>query len=229
LLRLLDSQCGSIIVDGIDTSNIHKTYLRRHCYITVPQDPFILTSATLRFNLDPDETMPATTLIHALEKTGLWKHFHHFSKLGHQGLLLSDEALLDLPMSSLPPLSAGQLQLLSLSRALAHAQAVSDSTFCNLYTTPSPEKRKPIVLLDEATSAMDPDTDGLMQDVIEEEFTRKGYTVILVAHRVSNIVKGFRDGVDAVVWMAEGRIERVAHTQQDAGLGSEDGGEEGST
>ncbi|KAF7595724.1 hypothetical protein BBP40_005169 [Aspergillus hancockii] len=176
--------------------------------------------ATLRFNLDPDETVTDATLIQLLRKTRLWNHFRQLSKLRHQDTLLSGEALLDLPMSSLPPLSVGQLQLLSLSRALALAQAISGAIHRDVPTPASLNERRPILLLDEATSAIDPDTEGVMQDVIEE-FTHIGYTVVFVIHRVSIMMKRFRNDLDAVVWMNEGRIERVAHTQEDAGLEAE--------
>lgn len=198
-----------------------KTYLRRHCFITVPQDPFILAAATLRINLDPDESLPDAMLIEVLEKTRLWEHFCQFSKLSHRSPS-AVEALLDLPMSSLPPLSAGQQQLLSLSRALAHRRTSTYSGYSDLQTQVAVAERRPILLLDEATSAVDPDTEAVMQDVIEAEFTQKGYSVIIVAHRVSGMIKYFRDNVDAVAWMNGGRIERVVHTQAAAGLVQDD-------
>ncbi|KAB8259252.1 P-loop containing nucleoside triphosphate hydrolase protein [Aspergillus pseudonomiae] len=225
-LRLLDSQHGSIVIDNIDISTISKTYLRRNCFITVPQDPFILAAATLRFNLDPDESLSDSILIEVLEKTRLLEHFRQLSKFSDQSPPES-EALLDVPMSSLPPLSTGQQQLLSLSRALAHKRASVDPGYCDLQTRLSVAERRPILLLDEATSALDPDTEAVMQDVIEEEFTQQGYTVIIVAHRVSGMVKYFRDGVDTVIWMREGRIAEVVYTQVGAGLMLKDSGQGG--
>lgn len=200
------------MVDNIDISNMSQTYLRRHCFITVPQDPITLAAATLRFNLDPEGFLPDSVLIEVLENTGLWEHFCQSSKLNHSKSS-EIEALLDHPMSSLPPLSAGQQQLLSLSRALAHKRAATAHGYSDLQTQLSVADRRPILLLDEATSALDPETEAVMQDVIEKEFTQKGYTVIIVAHRIGGMLKYFRDDIDAVVWMAEGRIDRVVHTQ----------------
>lgn len=200
------------MVDNIDISNMSQTYLRRHCFITVPQDPFTLAAATLRFNLDPEGFLPDSVLIEVLENTGLWEHFCQSSKLNHSKSS-EIEALLDRPMSSLPPLSAGQQQLLSLSRALAHKRAATAHGYSDLQTQLSVADRKPILLLDEATSALDPETEAVMQDVIEKEFTQEGYTVIIVAHRIGGMLKYFRDDIDAVVWMTEGRVERVVHTQ----------------
>lgn len=52
LLRLLDTQSGSIEVDGIDLSLVPLSTIRERCFITVTQDPFLLAQASLRFNLD---------------------------------------------------------------------------------------------------------------------------------------------------------------------------------
>ncbi|KAF5854865.1 hypothetical protein ETB97_011001 [Aspergillus alliaceus] len=212
--RLLDKipVCGSY----------QKIYLRRNCFTTVPQDPFTLTGATLRFNFDREQNLPDATLIDTLEKTGLWDHFRNFST---KGLSATGEPLLGLLMSSLPALSAGQLQLLLLSRALVHARSTLYLEIHDTETHYAPG-RKPILLLDEATSTVDPDTEAVLQEVIQEEFTRQGHTVTIVAHRVSSMVKYFRDGVDAVVWTNEGRIENVTHTHEAAGFELEEGSEE---
>ncbi|KAE8377973.1 P-loop containing nucleoside triphosphate hydrolase protein [Aspergillus bertholletiae] len=217
-LRLLDLQHGSVMVANIDNSKMSQTSLRRHGFITVPQDPLVLGGATLRFNLDPEESLPDRTLIEALQKTRLWEHFCQVSKSSHQSAT-AEEDLPEFPVSSLPPLSAGQQQLLSLSRAIAQKMAPTGPECSDIQGQFSVAQRRPILLLDEATSALDPDTEAFMQDVIDEEFTRKGYTVIIVAHRIGGLAKYFRD---AVVWMSEGRIERVAQTQAAAGLALRD-------
>jgi ABC-type multidrug transport system fused ATPase/permease subunit len=80
---------------------------------------------------------------------------------------------------------------------------------------------KPILLLDEATSSLDPETESVVQDIIQEEFTDKGHTVIIVAHRVSALAKGMRQGIDAVVWMKDGRIEKVGGGEDIVDLGTD--------
>jgi ABC-type multidrug transport system fused ATPase/permease subunit len=62
------------------------------------------------------------------------------------------------------PLSQGQQQLFCLSRAMLRKNGSG------------------ILILDEATSSVDSDTDAVMQKVIKEGFA--GYTIISVAHRV---------------------------------------------
>jgi ATP-binding cassette subfamily C (CFTR/MRP) protein 1 len=72
LLRLLDSRSGSITVDGTDISEIVRSAVRQKCFISVPQDPFLLPDATLRFNLDPNEHYQDEEITAALGKTRLW-------------------------------------------------------------------------------------------------------------------------------------------------------------
>jgi ABC-type transport system involved in cytochrome bd biosynthesis fused ATPase/permease subunit len=80
-------------------------------------------------------------------------------------------------------LSHGQMQLLSLARAVFHQQRTKSK----------------IVLVDEATSNVDLDTDKCMQEVMTESFA--GCTVIIIAHRVHVV-----EGADRVLRMEGGRI-----------------------
>ncbi|KAF2223913.1 P-loop containing nucleoside triphosphate hydrolase protein [Elsinoe ampelina] len=73
---------------------------------------------------------------------------------------------LDAPMSSLI-LSQGQKQLLNFSRALL-------------------KKNGKLILLDEATSSVDQETDKIIQKLIRTEF--KDHTVIAIAHRLDTIL-----------------------------------------
>lgn len=52
LLRLLDTDAGSIKIDGVDLRLVPRSLIRQKCFITVSQDSFILGHASLRFNLD---------------------------------------------------------------------------------------------------------------------------------------------------------------------------------
>ncbi|KAK6499344.1 hypothetical protein TWF506_003972 [Arthrobotrys conoides] len=79
-------------------------------------------------------------------------------------------------------LSHGQKQLFCLSRALL--------------------RKSKIVVLDEATSGVDKDTDEMMQQVIREEMKDK--TVIAIAHRLQTIMD-----YDRVAVMENGRVVEV--------------------
>lgn len=61
LLRLLDLKSGTIKVDGVDLSLVPRDLIRQRCFITVGQDPFILSQASLRLNLDVRRYIPVNT------------------------------------------------------------------------------------------------------------------------------------------------------------------------
>lgn len=78
-------------------------------------------------------------------------------------------------------LSLGQRQLICLARALL--------------------RNSRILVLDEATSSVDPKTDQEVQQTIKREFVDKGKTVITVAHRLDTVL-----GYDRIAVMGSGRV-----------------------
>lgn len=76
-------------------------------------------------------------------------------------------------------LSGGQWQRLSIARAIL--------------------KDAPILILDEATAAVDPNTESLIQTALED--LMRDRTPIVIAHRLSTIRKA-----DRIVVLKEGRI-----------------------
>lgn len=206
LLHLLDYQNGSIKIDGIDISRVPRSILRQQCFIAVPQDPFVFISASLRFNIDTSEALSDGLITEALEKTHLWLHFASHTTDSHDSLAerrlaMEPQDVLDLPLSSFPVLSTGQLQLFSLARAILRTQ------FQATTSSPDPLRRKPILLLDEATSSLDLESDSLMQDVIQKEFTEKGHTVFAISHRLSVPSQSSLSNGGAVAWIKDGRLE----------------------
>ncbi len=84
-------------------------------------------------------------------------------------------------------LSVGQRQLLAFARALAH----------------DPE----ILILDEATSSVDTQTEGLIRTAIERLMS--GRTSIIIAHRLSTIQR-----CDKIIVMHKGRIREIGSHQE---------------
>lgn len=145
-----------------------------------------------------------------LDKTGLWDQF--------LGTLPTDapvsdtgdgHAVLDKPLTSLPVLSGGQSQLLALTRAILQLQALNEPRNYRDHHCVV----KPVILLDEITSSLDVVTEEKVYDLVQDEFVRKGHTVIMVTHKVGSYARRLRLGTDRVVWMKDGEIEKV----EDAG------------
>lgn len=99
---MLETDSGSIVVDGIDISTIPRQLLRERLN-TIPQEPFFL-HGSVRENLDPVSGSEDLRLQEALRSVGLWETFEA------QGGLDSD--------LSEDQLSHGQRQLFCLARAV---------------------------------------------------------------------------------------------------------------
>ncbi|KAF7162579.1 hypothetical protein CNMCM5623_007825 [Aspergillus felis] len=203
LLRLLELESGQIELDGIDIRHVRLELLRRRCFVAVSQEPLVLPNETLRFNLDPDASMPDDVLVAALKKTGLWSHFFegHTYSGGEPAAALNisgsgHHPILDQKVSLFRKLSAGQSQLFALCRALVKASSLRGSGV------------KPVILLDEVTSSLDPVTETTIHRIIDDEFTGKGHTVIIVAHRLGLLEKHIKTGRDAMATMADGQLEQ---------------------
>jgi ATP-binding cassette subfamily C (CFTR/MRP) protein 1 len=78
-------------------------------------------------------------------------------------------------------LSQGQRQLICLARALL--------------------RKSKILVLDEATSSVDPNTDQAVQATIRKEFVEKGVTVVTVAHRLETVL-----GNDKIAVLGDGNL-----------------------
>jgi ABC-type multidrug transport system fused ATPase/permease subunit len=201
-------QSGKIELDGVDISRVRLDLLRQRSFITVSQDALLLSNETLRFNLDPDASLSDDMLIDALVRTGMWEHFlGGFTDMN--GCLESDASnaidisafgehpILDKKASLLRELSVGQCQLFALCRALIKVNTVRCAGV------------KPVILLDEVTSSLDFATESTIHDIIDDEFTGKGHTVIIVAHRLGGLRERAKPGRDVVVVMKDGRLQEV--------------------
>ena len=187
LFRFLEARAGSITIDGVDISKIKLHDLRSRLAI-IPQDP-VLFSGTVRSNLDAFSEHSDMELFEALERVHLIRNTRPGSRdelsdnenggtsttsdsnaniFGNLQSRISEGGL---------NLSQGQRQLLCLARAIV--------------------SRPKIMVLDEATSAVDMATDVLIQRSIREEF--QDSTLLVIAHRLSTIAD-----FDKILVMSDG-------------------------
>ncbi|GME78716.1 unnamed protein product [Ambrosiozyma monospora] len=166
LYRLSEPE-GLITIDGVDISKINLTDLRTKLSI-IPQDP-VLFSGTIKENLDPFDQSSENELWDALRRAHLIEE-SVLQKAKKQ--TVRDESmhkfhLLQVVEEDGENFSLGERQLLALARALI--------------------KKSKILILDEATSSVDYETDSKVQKTIVNEFS--DCTILCIAHRLKTILK----------------------------------------
>ena len=173
--RYFDIQKGQILIDGIDIREIDTDVLRG-AIGQVQQDVFLFTGdVKSNISLGSDdiniddvkraaETVRASTFIEKMPEG-------YDSAVTERGSTLS----------------AGQRQLISFARTLAHKPS--------------------ILVLDEATANIDTETEGLITEALEK--LMEGRTTIMVAHRLSTI-----QHADKIIVMHHGRIQESGTHQE---------------
>jgi len=126
----------------------------------VPQDP-VLFLGTLRENLDPLKTRTDAEVIKALQRAWLLPQ-DGVVDAAAQAKFSLDSNVTDEGSN----FSAGERQLIALCRALV--------------------KGSRIIVLDEASSSVDVETDAKVQRTIQKEFSES--TLLCIAHRLNTVV-----------------------------------------
>ncbi|KAK0615177.1 ABC transporter [Bombardia bombarda] len=156
LLKMIEAQKGKITLDGVDISTLSHAYVRSHVINVVPQDPFLMPGS-IRFNLDPLQSLSAVP-------DGEEMMIRALERVGLWAIIKDQHGGLDGEMDE-TMWSAGQKQLFCLARAMV--------------------KKCKVVVLDEAMSSVDSETESVMQEIIDTEF--RGCTVLAVMHRLRHV------------------------------------------
>lgn len=172
LFRIVNLRSGSITIDNYNIRDIGLDVLRSRLAL-VPQDSTLFLG-TLRENLDPQGTRTDAELISALKRAWLLPHDGPVDPATEAKFSL-DASVSDEGANY----SAGEKQLLSLCRALV--------------------KNSRVIVLDEATSSVDVETDAKLQRTIQTEFATS--TLLCIAHRLNTIVY-----YDRILVMDSGRV-----------------------
>ncbi|WPK24594.1 hypothetical protein PUMCH_001873 [Australozyma saopauloensis] len=179
LFRLAELSEGTIEIDGVDIATLGLKSLRSQLSI-IPQDP-VLFAGTVRKNLDPFDSSTDEELWNALARAGLIEREQlEFVKTQdpnsedlhkfHLSRTVEDDGI---------NFSLGERQLISFARALVRGSK--------------------ILILDEATSSVDYETDSKIQDTIVREFSH--CTILCIAHRLKTIIN-----YDRIVVLDKGKI-----------------------
>lgn len=172
--RSLDTCQGQILVDGVDISGLDLKDLRSQIMV-VSQD-VSLFSGSLRENLHPKLEINFKKIQKfskkkkkiELKKLKIkeQKIVNDLIKLGFDSLKLERVGLSLEIESDGSNLSLGEKQIISFERTVID--------------------RKKLVILDEATAAVDLKTEERIQEVINEEFQDR--TMLIIAHRVQTVL-----------------------------------------
>lgn len=184
LFRLVELTSGKITIDGQDISKLGLYDLRRKLTI-IPQDP-VLFKRSIRRNLDPfgdhtdDELWEALVNSGAIERSLLEEvKSQHVEKDGKDNDGVHKFHLDQMVQEDGVNYSNGERQVLALTRAVV--------------------AKSKILVLDEATSSVDYETDAKIQSKISTEF--KDSTVITIAHRLNTILS-----YDKIMVLEKGEI-----------------------
>lgn len=176
---LLHISSGHLKIDDVDVTQVSQELLRSKM-IALPQDAYF-TTGTVRENLSlrqTDTKRSDTQMLDALSRVGLLAKFETLASVDGS----TWQSPLDIELNPDDMLTKGQTQLFAMARAILSSGSV--------------------VLVDEATSGLDHETEATVQKLLREEF--KGKTIIAIAHHLQTIVD-----FDVVVVLDNGKVAEM--------------------
>ena len=169
LLRLVELEKGTISIDGVDIAGVPLNRLRQSIAV-IPQDA-LMFSGTLRDNLDPSGVLSDDKLLDVLKKTFMMDVAVSLAKqtLDNKSGGGDDRDKVDVLSARVTEgganFSVGERQLLSIARGML--------------------REAKVIILDEATSNVDGESDAKIQKVLRDVFV--GSTSMTIAHRIETI------------------------------------------
>ncbi|EIN07962.1 P-loop containing nucleoside triphosphate hydrolase protein [Punctularia strigosozonata HHB-11173 SS5] len=170
LLRALITR-GKVFYDGIDIHAVNLDALRANVTL-IPQHPDLL-AGSVRENLDPFGEHDDAALNDALRSAGL----ERLQKEGDAAAAITLDSEVDAGGSNF---SHGQRQIIALARAYV--------------------RRSKLMIMDEATAAIDYETDSAIQESIRANLG-SDITIITIAHRLQTIMDS-----DKIMVLDAGRL-----------------------
>ena len=164
-------QRGEILIDGININSIRLKDLRKNIAVVL-QDVFLF-SGDIRKNISLNDDIDNNQIIEALKASYSYEFVNNMPGGIYEPVMERGNTL-----------SAGQRQLISFARAIAH-----DPT---------------IFVLDEATANIDTQTEKLIQGAIEN--ISKNRTTLIIAHRLSTI-----RNADNIIVLKNGKILEIGN------------------
>jgi ATP-binding cassette subfamily B multidrug efflux pump len=184
--RFYDVTDGKVLIDSVNVKDLEKKNLRDMIGL-VPQDSFLFTG-TIRENLlyGYDDENPSPEKKEQMEE----KMIDVSKFLGLHNFIETLPKKYDTKLKeNASNISIGQRQLTAFARALI--------------------QNPKILVLDEATSSVDPYTESLIQDALDR--AREGRTTIIIAHRLSTIKNA--DWIVVLDQDKKGIVEQGTHKQ----------------
>ena len=170
LFRLVEPCGGSVLVDGTDVGRVGLKALRSSLAM-IPQEA-VLIEGTAGENLDPFGVFDRAELESVLVKVGLPPKLID-SQVGAAG----------------EQLSVGERQLVAIARILLRKVTRTPPLFFFFAACFAdwvrPASQSKVVVMDEPTAHIDPETDARVQQMVRVEFAQA--TLITVAHRLHTI------------------------------------------